>query len=99
MSWPQALRPETEVVLRWLECEEGIQDQVSDLVAAAVRGVHGQEARLQAAAAAVRRWIEERNPLRGEVSLFSELIRIALDRVEWTAVAEWLVPEEEPLSD
>ncbi len=94
MSWPDKLRPETEAVLRWLECEEGVQDQISDLVAAAVRDVHERPRRLELAAGAIRRWVAERNPLKNEVSLYSDLLRLALDRVEWIAVAEWLVPED-----
>ncbi len=94
MSWPDKLRPETEAVLRWLECEEGVQDQISALVAAAVRDVHERPRRLELAAGAIRRWVAERNPLKNEVSLYSDLLRLALDRVEWIAVAEWLVPED-----
>lgn len=89
--------PETEVVFRWLECEEGMQDLVTDLVLDALRGLGSGASpseKLEAVGKEIRSFIESRNPLRGEVSLYSQLIETALDRVDWHAIAEWLMPED-----
>lgn len=90
--------PETEVVLRWFECEEGMQDLISDLVHHALQEAGteaSEEEKLQTAARALREFVASRNPLRGEVSLYSQLIEAALDRVNWQAIAEWLLPHED----
>jgi hypothetical protein len=97
--------PETEVVYRWLECEEGIQDQVSDLarrvwedVRREVGATSSQQQRDVAAqrlAQGLREFVQQRSPLRGEVSLYSQLLASALNRVHWDVLAAWLLPEDE----
>ena len=89
--------PETEVVLRWLECEEGMQDLVTDLVEETIAQLGERADRdriLDAVAGALRAFVRSRNPLMDEVSLYSQLIDVALDRVRWRAIAEWLVPDD-----
>ena len=93
MGYPDSASPETEVVLRWLECEEGIQDQVADMLAAAVRAGDPADRR-RVAAEALRRFVSERNPLKGEVSLYAELLALAFDRVDWAVLVEWLLPDD-----